>query len=112
MKDPWTQHHLQCLSEMKRTTYPLNDGDSCFHRYEFILPRCMETRGKVQASLLSHLEQERMKPIPGFTFGTRERVSYAGEGERIDMYLRHGIEGHEDPLLETVEHFPDIRASI
>lgn len=112
MKDAWTHPHLPCLSGMRRTTFPLNDGDGCFHRYEFAHSRCIETRGRTQASLLSHVEQERMKPIPGFTFGTRERVSYTGERERIDMYLRHGIEGHENPLLETVEHFPDIRANI
>lgn len=112
MNDTSAQPPLPCLSGMKRTTYPLNDGDRCFHRYEFSHLRCMETRARTQASLLSHVEQERMKPIPGFTFGTRERVSYAGDRERIDMHLRHGIEGHEDPLLETVEHFPDIRANI
>ena len=106
MKNAWTHPHLSCLSDMRRSTFPLGEGDECFHRYEFNHLRCAETRGRTHAALLSHIDESCMTPIAGFTFGTRERVSYVDNDQRIDMYLRRGAEDDDVPLLETVEHFP------
>ena len=106
-----TPPSLPCLPSMRCSTYPLRKGVSVFHRYEFQIIACHEVRRETQANLARHIEAERMKTLPGFMFGTRERVSYANERERIDIYLRHDDEGGDAPILETVEHFPDTRSS-
>ncbi len=107
--DARTSPHLPCLSSMRRSTYPLKEGRSAFHRYEFQVLHCHETRRRTQSDLIEHIEAELMRPLPGFQFGSRERISYANERERFDIYLRHDSEGREEALIETVEHFPEVR---
>ena len=97
---------LKCLRDMRRIVLPLPQNDTNFHRYNFASLRCHETRKRTHAELIAQIEQRDMKPLPGFVFGTRERISYAGEGQRIDIYLRHDDEGEQEPALETVEYFP------
>jgi hypothetical protein len=85
-------------------------SDILFHRYEFHPKQCRETRRKVHEDLVAHIEAKGMKPVTGFVFGSRERLSHADGRTRIDLYVRHDTPEGDGPLLETVEYFPDAGA--
>lgn len=101
---------LPCLSHLRRSDLPLPGDDAFFRRYEFHPKQCHERRRRVHEDLLAHIETKGMKPVTGFLFGSRERLSHGDGRTRIDIYVRHRVPGCDGPMLETVEYFPDAGA--